>query len=211
MTENQGKCKYKGIDKEQIKKVAEVKFGRHRFGEMDLSALNQNETFKLMEETVEKYQQEYMHDMEMSAICELAMMYLNNIENKENYDKCTYENGMFSAWETMQEIICTDSLILVAIFGKTNPLEIIQNFTPQEAVEKIDNYKKDHVFNVGDVVVTEGCVAVIMDQYSEEHFSVLTENGCVEDWCRTEMEKTGRTIDISGILKELQEAGEDAE
>lgn len=125
-----------------------------------------------------------------------------------------YAAGLNDAWELAKKIVLTvgDGGIeedkLKELFDlpsiKRPSYWIFKECTPQKALAKIEAYEKEsEEIKVGDVVETEDCIAVVIDQYADDRYHVFTENGCVEDWCHAEMAKTGKHIDVSAILAEI--------
>ena len=87
------------------------------------------------------------------------------------------------------------------IFGRT---EHLWELTPKEAKAKIDAWKAEKEIKVGDVVtvsVYEGIVTRDVDEYG--YCSLLFVDGDIGYYQRSSLKKTGRHIDIEGLLKQI--------
>lgn len=130
----------------------------------------------------------------------------------ENIDvNKTYEMGLSDAWELAKKIYhapCDGGLenseieeIFDCKFGS-----VTYKYTAEEALAKIEAYEKGKDIKVGDVVIIDDDVnAIVIDEISEESVFVLTENGCIEKRTKKYLEKTGKHIDIEGLLKQIGE------
>ena len=117
----------------------------------------------------------------------------------------SYNKGLEDAWELARKIYLLDDR--KPIFGKQEYLEdIMGNFTPQEALAKLEAYENSQIeIKVGDVVVhldTKGVVLDFVDSTDDEMI-VLNENGCVEEWKHSQFKKTGKYIDIHSVLQQI--------
>ena len=69
-------------------------------------------------------------------------------------------------------------------------------------------------FNVGDIVVLccdgQRGVITFLNSYQDNH-SILLQNGDIDLLTEKELEKTGKTIDIHGILDQLGEEMQERE
>ena len=117
----------------------------------------------------------------------------------------SYEQGLQDAWELATNYEKMSMAERKRIFGVDTIWEILNIFTPQEALAKLKGYEEVRV-KVGDVVETEDCKGVVIDQYADDRFYIFTENGCVEDWCYAEFAKTGKYIDIESLLEQIRGA-----
>lgn len=123
-------------------------------------------------------------------------------------DKCvtdkTYANGLNDAWNLAKKIGQMDCIYLDVIFGSDE--ESVWNHTYEEALAKIEAYEKEKSVCVGDVVEDEeGTKALVIDESTENTCFVFTENGCVEEWYKRDLKKTGKKIPISGLLRQIGE------
>lgn len=126
-----------------------------------------------------------------------------------------YNKGLKDAWELAKQILYGIDKQLIEIFDKkveprffdlTHKREIINNYTPQRAKAKIDEWRESKKIEVGDVVeLTVGtkCVVTsirndIADGFTEVGFSFY-------DLPLDELKKTGKHIDIQSILEQIGE------
>ena len=122
----------------------------------------------------------------------------------------TYEQGLADAWELAKKVIlATDdggiSLNdITEIFGSA--YYAMRDFTYEEALAKIEAYEKEKEIKVGDVVEDEeGTKALVIDESTENTCFVFTENGCVENWYKVDLKKTGKKISIGDLLRQIGE------
>lgn len=115
----------------------------------------------------------------------------------------TYIDGLNDAWELAKKLWHNDARTNDDIYGIEYFIDIANDYTPQEALAKLEAYEKEQNIKVGDVVETEDCNGVVIDQYADDRYYILTENGCVEDWCYAEIAKTGKHIDLTDLFKQI--------
>lgn len=132
----------------------------------------------------------------------------------------TYEQGLADAWELAKKIYDTTHADRNKIFGMDNSCNGIKNvfemFTPQEALAKIEAYEKEKEIKVGDEVFPfvdlqddsmkndKKNYGVVTGIYPNM-YQVLMKNGDCCDFIKEKCEKTGKHIDIEGILKQIGE------
>lgn len=112
------------------------------------------------------------------------------------------------AWEIAKKILlypCYGGLNateLEEIFGRT---EHLWEMTPQEAKAKIEAWESEKEINAGDVVKvnSENKNALVIRIDGGDECILLFENG--DSWCMrmNALKKTGRHIDIEGLLKQI--------
>lgn len=136
------------------------------------------------------------------ALCHARNVVMNSKGNEEAYNK-----GLEDAWKfvtkTNTSVHPREAFRLLDFFGVANYRDIYVEYTPQEALAKLEAYEKEQNIKVGDVVETEDCNGVVIDQYADDRYYILTENGCVEDWCYAEIAKTGKHIDLTDLFKQI--------
>ena len=133
-------------------------------------------------------------------------------EDNEAYNK-GLEDGKNEVWELTKKLVLLDSSIGWEIFGTCRVLEVLENFTPQEALAKLEAYEKEQEIKVGDVVeatdlfgdVFKGTVLDFKDGAETEVF-VFDENGCVDVWEIADCKKTGKHIDIQSVREQIRGA-----
>lgn len=89
---------------------------------------------------------------------------------------------------------------LEEIFGRT---EYLWELTPQEAKAKIEAWEAAKEIKVGDVVERDGDIGVVTNIFEDGFSNVLLENGETRVYQLIRLKKTGRRIDIDGILKQI--------
>lgn len=122
-----------------------------------------------------------------------------------------YNQGLNDAWELARKIVLDVSKggiperNMRSMFGeKWTVSDILKNYTPQEALAKLEAYEKE--IEVGDVVRLKG---------SDKEYVVTTidEDRCSEIYCgvskdgawfaQCNVEKTGKHIDIKSVLQQI--------
>ena len=89
---------------------------------------------------------------------------------------------------------------LEEIFGRT---EHLWELTPREAKAKIDAWEAVKEIKVGDVVEREGDIGVVTNIFEDGFSNVLLENGETRVYQLIRLKKTGRRIDITGLLTQI--------
>ena len=109
------------------------------------------------------------------------------------------------AWDIAKNLFADYSNAeLDEIFGKGWSFSKLMELTPQEAKAKIEAWEAEKEIKVGDVVtvsVYEGIVTRDVDEYG--YCSLLFADGDIGYYQRSSLKKTGRHIDIEGILKQI--------
>ena len=122
-------------------------------------------------------------------------------------DEKTYSDGLNDAWELARKIENKlGSTILEPIFGSSRIADILDNFTPQEALAKIEAYEKSKQIQIGDVVEFEAGTIAVVTRIQEGYISVCFEDGGAMGFKESEydLKKTGRHIDILSILEQIR-------
>lgn len=126
--------------------------------------------------------------------------------------------GRNEVWELANKLFgysCDTKLTnedLKKIFGSACEMDILRNFTPQEALAKLEAYEKEQEkakqkIMVGDIVTLEdGTKGVVMDEDGVDNVVIFTENGCIEAWMNKKyITKTDKHIDIQSVLEQIKE------
>lgn len=138
----------------------------------------------------------------------------NGLDKLENAKKSlpipyseAYKKGMSDAWNIARELCKTGCNDCTNIFGDESVEYVIKNLTPLEIKEKIESFKKE--IKVGDVVtVGGGDITFICTKdnsngdYTKCHL-VAGDGSVYEDCDKFDCQKTGKSIDIGEILKEI--------
>ena len=121
-----------------------------------------------------------------------------------------YNKGLEDAWEFVRKTNTARSpqecFGLLDFFDVANYRDIYVEYTPQEALLKLEAYEKEQTeIKAGDVVVHLDTKGVILDfiDSTDDEMVVLNENGCVEEWKHSQCKKTGKHIDIQSVLQQI--------
>lgn len=108
------------------------------------------------------------------------------------------------AWDLARKIEAMRSDVLLEIFCMDSCYCILQDFTPQEAKAKIEAWEAEKEIKVGDVVDHNGEIGIVTNTDDEEGFyNVLYSNGSTSAHDCRNLKKTGRHIDITGLLEQI--------
>lgn len=124
----------------------------------------------------------------------------------------TYSQGLADAWELAKKI-CYEpkkggfsNIELMEIFGTAIIEGIYDRFTVEEALAKISEYEREKEIKVGDVVERNGFKGVVLHIFHSGSLNIVYENGIIETLASVqECKKTGKHIDIEGLLKQIGE------
>ena len=109
------------------------------------------------------------------------------------------------AWEIAKNLFANYSNAeLDDIFGKGWSFPKLMELTPHEAKAKIEAWEAEKGIKVGDEVEFDGEIGVVTKTDGAEGFySLLFKNGETGAYQAKRIKKTGRNIDIEGILKQI--------
>ena len=118
------------------------------------------------------------------------------------------------AWDLARKIEAMRSDVLLEIFDMDSCYCILQDFTPQEAKDKIEAWEAEEEIDAGDVVIETsdagneyiGCVARITS--AQDYVHIIYPDGSTNITLTKKLKKTGRNIDIKGFLNQI--GGSDA-
>lgn len=125
----------------------------------------------------------------------------------------TYEDGLNEAWELAKKIICNieygglHTSELEQIFGYTEFDDVLKNYTPQEASAKIAEWERKQEIRVGDILQDKDTGKEVVVSHTESReakniFVIFPDGSCGECEAK-DFTKTGRTIDIAGLLAQI--------
>jgi hypothetical protein len=130
----------------------------------------------------------------------------------ERYYEKGLNDGRNEVWELAKKLWHNDARTNDDIYGIEYFIDIANEYTPQEALAKLETYEKEQEkarqkIMVGDIVALEdGTKGVVMDEDGVDNVAIFTENGCIEAWMNKKyITKTGKHIDIQGVLKQIGE------
>lgn len=109
------------------------------------------------------------------------------------------------AWEIAKKLFADYSNAeLDDIFGKGWSFPQLMEMTPHEAKTKIKAWEAEKEIKVGDEVEFDGEIGVVTKTDGAEGFySLLFKNGETGAYQAKRLKKTGRHIDIDGLLKQI--------
>lgn len=130
------------------------------------------------------------------------------LELIDELKKAEYNKGLNDAWKLARKIA---DIVLPSeraeIFGyvvnEITVVDILRDFTPQEALAKLKAYE-DNKIEVGDVVTYSGEKCLVLDLKGDK-VVVLTGDCCVLEWHKCDVEKTDKHINLDGILEQIGE------
>jgi len=128
-----------------------------------------------------------------------------------------YNKGLEDAWECVKKLTVNDYLKdgydsdeLLKIFGTDNIFCILKNYTPQEALAKLEAYEKEQAeIKVGDVVTifprSGGQYdAIVVFVKKEKYIDAIYSDGVTTNNVPPELyKKTGKHIDIQSVLQQI--------
>ena len=115
------------------------------------------------------------------------------------------------AWEVARKLINLSDKDRENIFGYSDVIRIIKNFSVIKVESKIAKYEnelREEEIEVGDVVkcnfLYRGIVSFIAyDENGEEIYEVIISNGELKTFSRDELTRTGRNVDIFNVINRL--------
>ena len=217
MVEKKGSAvmKYKGINVEKIKEIQRVKLpNADAFIMMtpkDIENICSNtDSFDAVCNQIKKELEARKNDTEMAIICEMALNYLQSMKDKEVADKEAYNKGLNDAWELAKKLWHNDARTNDDIYGIEYFIDIANDYTPQEALAKLEAYEKEqNEIKVGDVVKVDGtnkdCGIVIAINEIEKKARLMYADTSfrVNEWYLADLKKTGKHIEIQKILEQI--------
>lgn len=130
-----------------------------------------------------------------------------NVLNSNNNNDDEYNRGLTDCWELFIKISKLKSNEREDLFGINSLKDILELSSPQEAMSKVQDVISDKAtFNSGDKVKhnNDGIMAIILEETdvdpTERTWQVYTENGCVEFWNESEIDKTDERVDLSELF-----------
>lgn len=127
------------------------------------------------------------------------------------YSEKTYEQGLADAWELAKRLVCVKEQgglstdVMDKLFNSIYPEDVFDNYSCEEVIAKVKEYEERTKITPSKIVEdNEGTRALVLDDYGEGVYFVLTENGCVENWHREGcVAVLDRTIDVSELVKQI--------
>lgn len=199
--------KYKGIDKETILKIKDVRFPLARKDvEIDLTGLTDN--FDIVKNALESHYKKVANDTEMSIICEMAMKYLDEFKAMDDNKTEAYNKGLNDGYELGKKLWVAEikgglnTRIVEEIFD-CDIYDVYTKYTPQEALAKLEAYEKEqNEIKVGDVVTAYSTKGIVTN-CDADFVTVISKDGISDRWAKIVCKKTGKYINIQSALSQI--------
>ena len=139
------------------------------------------------------------------ALCHARNVVMNSKGNEEAYNK-GLEDGRNEAWELAKKLWRNDAKTNDDIYGIEYFIDIVNEYTPQEALAKLEAYEKEqNEMKVGDVVTVCGEKGIVVGYLCglEEYEVWMDGYERPQRICKNEIKKTGKHIDIQSILQQI--------
>ena len=113
------------------------------------------------------------------------------------------------AWEIARRIVgCREHGLEETkrreIFSRDDAFDVFNLFSVHEAKAKIEAWEAEKEIKVGDVVIRCGESCIVTNESRDDGFyDVLFKDGTTGAYQRSSLKKTGRHVDIEGILKQI--------
>ena len=135
---------------------------------------------------------------------------LYGYQHEEEYNQA-FNQGAEAAWELARKITCQPinggfkQSEFEEIFNEGYISDVFEKYTYSEAAEKAEEWEKaKEEIKVGDVVSREGLYGVVKS-VSDDWLNGITASGISFQWLKRKCTKTGRHIDIEGLLRQIGE------
>lgn len=117
----------------------------------------------------------------------------------------TYEQGLQDAWELLDRLEHAVSVkVMDDVFGYSEIGDILDNYTPQEALAKLKAYEEAQTIKVGDLVEYEECPYLITYTYGNVLRGMSKDGIGIVFHTNDDVKKTGKHIDIAGLLEQIR-------
>ena len=130
-----------------------------------------------------------------------------NTVDTEAYNK-GLEDGRNEVWELAKKLWHNDAKTNDDIYGIEYFIDIANDYTPQEALAKLEAYEKEqNEMKVGNVVTVCGEKGIVVGYLCglEEYEVWMDGYGRPQRICKNEIKKTGKHIDIQSLLEQIKE------
>ena len=117
-----------------------------------------------------------------------------------------------NVWQFARMVLSLNGMRRNEIFGNSVPLYVFDHYSYEEAQAKYKAWVEDREeIRVGEVVKskTEDGAGVLLGNQTLNFVYILTDKGFIEVWARRNLIKTGKYIDIQGILDQIGGAGDE--
>lgn len=143
-------------------------------------------------------------------VFDVAPNSIHSIQEK-TYDDGV-KDGMNQGWELARKINDLLESDLAEIFdGEENPYHILNDYAPIEANEKIKSWEENTKIRVGDIAhfKDRNKDVFLVTQIDDGYCYLLFPDGVMGEAEIHDIVRTGHTIDINALLKQIVDAKED--
>lgn len=118
-------------------------------------------------------------------------------------DTEAYNKGLNDAWELAKKLWHNDARTNDDIYGIEYFIDIANDYTPQEALAKLEAYEKEQNIKVGDIVYNDDTMeeGVVTHIDNGEIFMLYDDGSCGNTYGN--FTKTGKHIDLTDLFKQI--------
>lgn len=131
----------------------------------------------------------------------------NIIIEEDKITSKTYEDGLADAWELARKLYNLDCNTLEDIYGVDGGFyELMKEYTPQQALAKIEAYEESKSIKVGDVVhhINSDEDAIVVCKCNDGRYKLMFGDFDISTNKVSEFTKTGKHIDIEHLLEQIR-------
>lgn len=149
------------------------------------------------------------------SFCKGGYNYVVDQDDIRPFTEKTYEDGLNDAWAVAKKIIdlhveLNDFEYVDLFDGCVNQLEVLDRLTAAETIERIVAWEEAHTIHVNDVVrINDSKEYGVVTDADSNLYRVISDNGMSWLYGVQNITKTGRTVDIMGLLKQIKGGDED--
>ena len=151
-----------------------------------------------------------LEDMVICSRCGTSTIKLwwnerNIIKNEDNSE--AYNKGLDDAWELARKIVNMTHSDKDRILGTNSScngtINVMNDFTPQEALAKLEAYEKANEIKVGDIVKDGKNYFLVTKGYNNTFEGMSNEGYLYCGLSLRDCKKTGKHIDLTDIFKQI--------
>lgn len=122
------------------------------------------------------------------------MVEATNLSGTLNSSSGGYEEGLADAWEAAKTLVDMDEDVFIEIFNDPCLPDVMREYTPQEAIAKIERWKNDIKINRGDEVKFASGTGIAVSIINKHFCDVLHTDGSVKVHPISKVVATGRNF-----------------
>ena len=115
-----------------------------------------------------------------------------------------YSKGLGAFAKAMRVLCLMEQDDKLAVFGTTLLIEILDRFSVEEIVQKLEKYENS-LIKVGEIVRIDTYFTPVVTKVKGNQLTLLYADGSLGVGFRTEVERTGETVDLDSIFAKLKE------